>query len=103
MGDVGTGRTLYCRRCDDAVPVIRPWRGWKPAWLVWKIGLVGVVALAPFLASDFCVMLPSMMLYLAAGGSLRAFAKQRPVCRRCSLELDEGVHGGTSVRPKPAG
>lgn len=81
---------LYCRRCEALVASIRPWRGWKPAWLVWKVGVVGVIAMTPLLASDFCVMLPSMMLYLAAGGPLRAYARTRPVCRRCSLELTEG-------------
>lgn len=82
---------LYCSRCDGLVPSLRPWRGWRPAWRAWKIGLVGVLALSPILAADFCVMVPSMMLYLAAGGTLRTFAQERPVCRRCSLELTEGV------------
>jgi hypothetical protein len=81
---------LYCRRCDALVGSIRPWRGWKPAWTAWKIGLVVVLALFPLLASDYCIMLPSMMVYLAAGGPLREYAKTRPVCRRCSLELTEG-------------
>jgi hypothetical protein len=81
---------LYCRRCVALVPSIRPWHGWKPAWTAWKVGVVGVIAMTPLLASDFCVMLPSMMVYLTAGGPLRAYAKTRPVCRRCSLELTEG-------------
>lgn len=89
---------LYCRRCDALVPAIRPWRGWRHAWTIWKVGLVGVLALSPLLASDYCVMLPSMMLYLAAGGSLRGYAKTQPVCRRCSLELTEGVLTGTALR-----
>lgn len=91
---------LYCARCDDLVPVIRPWHGWPIGWTVWRVGLVGVLALMPFLASDYCVMLPSSMLYLAAGGPLRSFARTPPVCRRCSLELAEGVMQGTALRPK---
>lgn len=94
VGDDGAER-LYCRRCDAQVSVIRPWRGWKPAWLAWKLFLVVVLALFPLLASDYCVMLPSMMLYILAGGPLRAFARQLPVCRRCSLELAD------TVRPVP--
>lgn len=86
----GEAPPLYCRRCQALVPSIRPWRGWKPAWLLWRIGLVGVLALSPFLASDYCIMLPAMMVYLAAAGPLRSFAQTRPVCRRCSLELTEG-------------
>lgn len=82
---------LYCDRCEGLVPPLRPWRGWRPAWNAWKIGLVGVLALFPVLATDFCIMLPGMMLYLSAGGPLRMYARERPVCRRCSLELTEGV------------
>lgn len=89
---------LYCRRCDDLVRPIRPWRGWKPAWTAWKVGLVGVLALTPLLASDFCVMLPSMMLYLLAGSPLRSLARTAPTCTRCSLDLDERVRGGTEIR-----
>lgn len=91
---------LYCARCDGLVLPIRPWRGWPIGWTVWKVGLVGVLALSPLLASDYCVMLPSMMLYLAAGGPLRSLARTRPVCRRCSLELTEGTVSGAPLRPK---
>lgn len=81
------GGLLHCGRCEALVPVIRPWRGWRVGWTVWRVGLVGVLAASPLLASDYCVMLPSMMLYLAAGGPLRSYARTPPVCRRCSLEL----------------
>lgn len=91
---------LYCRRCDDLVRPLRPWRGWGISWTVWKVGLIGVLALSPLLASDYCVMLPSMMIYLVAGGRLRELARTRPVCRRCSLELTEGVLAGSALRPK---
>jgi hypothetical protein len=89
---------LYCPRCDEMVAAIRPWRGWRPAWVVYRIVLVGVLALSPIFASDYCVMLPSMMAYLAAGGPLRSFAKTPPCCGRCSLDLDERVRGGTGIR-----
>jgi hypothetical protein len=94
--------TLYCRRCDDDVRAIRPWRGWKPAWAIWKVGFVGALALFPLLASDYCVMLPSMMLYIAAAGPLRSFARQPPVCGRCSLELEEGANARPAARSQPA-
>lgn len=81
--------TLHCPRCDDDVPVARPWRGWKPAWLAWRAGLLVALALSPILAADYCVMLPSFMVFLAAGGPTYAHAKLRPSCRRCLLELDE--------------
>lgn len=83
------------------MPVIRPWRGWKPAWTVWKVFLGVYLLLFPLLASDYCIMLPSMMLYVVAGGPLRSFARQKPVCRRCSAELDESVTTAAAT-PRPA-
>ena len=78
----------FCRRCDEHVDAIVPWPGWKYLWTAWKVGIVAIVVCFPILASDYCVMLPCTMLYLAAGGPLRTYVKQRPVCTRCSLELD---------------
>jgi hypothetical protein len=93
----------YCPRCDEVVRTIRPWRGWGPAWRVWIAGFFLVLALTPFIAWDFCVMQPSIMLYLVAGATLRSFALQRTVCGRCSLELDPRGprHGGSGVRIRP--
>jgi hypothetical protein len=50
---------------------------------------VVALCLAPMLAADYCVMLPSFMVFLTAGGPTYARAKVRPACRRCLLELDE--------------
>ncbi|MEZ4339879.1 MAG: hypothetical protein R3B82_24930 [Sandaracinaceae bacterium] len=94
-------RRHYCPRCEEPVRAIEPWRGWKPLWNVWKVGFALMIVGFPVLASDYCVMLPSCMLYLAGGGLLRGYAREKPVCRRCSLELDEGVAGGTTIRPRP--
>jgi hypothetical protein len=93
--------TIYCRRCDDLVEPIRPWRGWRPAWLLWRVGLACILLFFPFLAWDYVCLLPSTMCYLLAGGPLRSFARTRPVCRVCSLDLDEGTRGGTAIRVRP--
>jgi len=96
------GGDLYCPRCDERVGVLREWGGWKWCWRVWIAGAVVMLAATPFLAYDFCVMIPCMMLYLVAGSSLRMLAKQRPVCRRCSLELTEGTFSGEPLRSRKA-
>ena len=80
---------LYCSRCADDVSVIRPWRGWRAAWLIWRIVMVVALIFSPFLSADYCVMLPSLMLMLAAGGPLYRYARTKPACRRCLLELEE--------------
>jgi hypothetical protein len=95
------GRTMYCRRCDDAVRVVRPWHGWKAARNAWYVVMGLMVLLFPVMASDFCVMIPTLMLMILAGSPLHALAREKPVCTRCSLELDGGAHAGTGVRPRP--
>jgi hypothetical protein len=91
---------LYCPRCDTSVQALRPWRGWKHCWRVWLGGLAVMLALTPLLAYDFCVLIPGMMVYLSAGGPLWHLQRTQPVCRKCSLELVEGVTSGTPLRPK---
>ena len=96
-------RQQYCPRCDEVVSPIRPWRGWPAAWRAWIAGFFVVLALTPFIAWDFCIMQPSIMLYLAAGGTLWRLSRERPVCNRCSLELDPRgpASGGSGVRIRP--
>lgn len=92
---------MYCRRCDDAVPVIRPWPYWRYCLFVWY-GMIGlIVLLFPVMASDYCVMIPTMMAIILAGSPLHRLAKEKPVCRVCSLELDPTKAAGTAVRTRP--
>lgn len=94
---------MFCPRCDEQVRAITPWWGWKPAWHVWKVGFVLVLCLTPFLASDYCIMLPSTMLYLVSGGLLRGLAQEKPVCSQCSLELEHKERPpAPAATPKPA-
>jgi len=90
-----TKRETFCPRCDRTVPAIEPWRWWGALWNVWKVGFVIVLVCFPIMAADYCVMLPSMMLYMVGGGLLRGYAREKPVCTRCSLELD-------AIRPRKA-
>jgi hypothetical protein len=90
---------LYCPRCDEDVPIIAPWRGWKYALGAWYAVIGFLVVLFPFYAFDYCVLLPSVMLIAFAGGPLLRFAREKPVCRHCSFELDPR-RGGTAVRPR---
>ena len=100
-GAMGRRSELFCPRCDDTVRALAPWPGWKTLWNVWKVGFAVVIVCAPLLASDFCVMLPCTMMYLTAGGLLRGYARQKPVCNKCSLELEPQAPGAATIRPRP--
>ena len=81
----------HCPRCDESVPTLLPWSGWKTAWRVW-VGGAGLMFLTlPFFVWDPCVAQPSVMLYLTAGGILWNQRRRAAVCGRCSLELGGGT------------
>lgn len=94
----GDGASLYCPRCDRSVVPIRVWRGFKWCWRAWVVGFSIMLVMTPFLAYDFCVLIPGMMIYTVAGSPLRALARTAPACRRCSLDLEEGRTTGTPLK-----
>lgn len=90
----------FCPRCDEEVPILRPWPGFRVLWWAW-CGVVSLLAvLLPFYFLDVCVMVPSAMLIALAGGPLRRLSSERPICRVCSAEIDTSRRGGTGVRVK---
>ena len=90
-------RTMYCPRCDDAVAVISPWSGWRHARTAWWVTLGIVLLVFPIAAADYCVMMPTLMGIVLAGGPLHRLAKQRPICTVCSLEIEGDRKAGTGV------
>jgi hypothetical protein len=91
----------YCARCDDVVPSSAPWSGWRWAYRAWIAVAALLLALSPFYAMDVCIMTPSVLGVLLAGGPLRRYALARPSCVVCSAELEPGRESGSSVRVRP--
>ena len=82
-----SSQRAYCHRCDRPSPVVAPWSGWRWAFRLWVAVVVLLGALSPVLSSDYCVMIPSTMMVLAAGGPLLRLARERPSCRRCGAMI----------------
>ena len=91
---------MYCRRCDDAVEFIAPWRGWKTARAVWWVCVGVLLIVSPILGADYFCMIPSSFAFIFAGGTLQRLATEVPICRVCSLPLDPGRAAGTGIRPR---
>ena len=91
----------HCPRCDDWVRTLEPWRHWTLLFRAWLGGLVVFLAASPFVIGDFCVVQPCLMLYLIAGSILRRHTKEKPVCRRCSLELEPSLSPRPPVLTEP--
>ncbi len=93
---------MYCRRCDDVVSAIVPWRGWARLRMAWWGGVALLLALSPVLGADFCILIPSSFAFVFAGGTLNRLANERPICRNCSLALEPGRAAGTGVHRRVA-
>ena len=79
---------VYCPRCRAPRRLVSPWRGWRIAKVVWFV-VVGVMLLvSPIMMSDYVIMIPTMMVIIAAYGPLNGAASQRPTCRRCGLAFE---------------
>lgn len=73
----------HCRRCDAHVRTVEPWPHWRRARLAFlgTLGLLGVAS--PILSADYCVMIPSLMLFLGAIGPLNGYVEEKPTCATC--------------------
>lgn len=69
--------------------LVRPWSGWRVARIAWFV-VVGVMLLvSPIMMSDYAVMLPTMMVILAAFGPIHGLASVEPTCRRCGRAFEK--------------
>jgi hypothetical protein len=79
---------VRCPRCKTAVRPIRPWPHWRKVRMAYFGGLGLALCGGPVILADGFILIPTLMLYISAIGPLNSLARVRPVCRRCSAELD---------------
>ncbi len=79
---------VYCPRCRAPARLVRPWRGWRVARIGWFAVVFVMLGVSPIMMSDYAVMIPTMMVILAAYGPLHGLASVRPTCRRCGLAFE---------------
>lgn len=79
---------VYCPRCKVPRRLVRPWSGWRFCRYIW-FGVVAVMmTVSPIMMSDYAVMIPTMMVILAAYGPLHGLASVRPTCRKCGRAFE---------------
>jgi RNA polymerase subunit RPABC4/transcription elongation factor Spt4 len=91
--------TASCRRCRRLVFVDVPWRGWRVLARVWMGVMVVVIAVSPILIAEITVLLPIGIMIALSGTTLMRMAEEVPRCRRCKLDVSDGVEGW-SKRPR---
>jgi hypothetical protein len=73
------------------VRTVRPWPHWRKARYVYFAGLFVALCCGPVIFADGFVLIPSLMVYMAAIGPLNSLARKRPTCAQCGAVVVETV------------
>jgi hypothetical protein len=76
-------KTGYCTRCRQDVRTVRPWPHWRKLRYAYFGVLGGALFGAPVILADGFVMIPTLMIFIAAIGPLNALIAKRPTCAQC--------------------
>jgi hypothetical protein len=73
----------HCPRCREDVRTVRPWPHWRKVRYAY-FGVLGCALLgAPVLLCDGFVLIPCLMLFMAAIGPLNSFIAKPITCMQC--------------------
>lgn len=82
-------KTGFCPRCREDVRTIRPWPHWRKVRYGY-FAMLGVALMgAPVILVDGFVLIPSLMVFIAAIGPLNALVAKRPTCAQCGSPVDK--------------
>lgn len=73
----------HCARCQRDVRTVRPWPHWRKARYAYFAALLVALFCAPVILCDGFVLIPLLMLFIAAIGPLNTLAAKRPTCADC--------------------
>jgi hypothetical protein len=93
-------KTGHCSRCRADVRTVRPWPHWRKVRYVY-FGLLGVALFgAPVILADGFILIPTLMVFIAAIGPLNSLISRRPTCAQCGAvaEPPRGLRLVPSVR-----
>lgn len=79
--------TGHCPRCARGVRTVRPW----PHWRKLRYGYFGMLLVAlfctPVILCDGFVLIPCLMMFIAAIGPLNTLARAIPTCADCGAPV----------------
>lgn len=79
----------HCPRCRDDVRTIRPWPHWRKVRYGYFAMLGVALCGAPVLLVDGFVLIPSLMMFMAAIGPLNALVAKTPTCAQCGSPTEK--------------
>jgi hypothetical protein len=73
----------FCPRCRQDVRTIRPWPHWRKVRYGYFATLCVALFGAPVILVDGFVLIPSLMVFIAAIGPLNSLVAKQPTCAQC--------------------
>ena len=92
----------FCPRCRQDVRTIRPWPHWRKVRYGY-FTMLGVALLGfPVILVDGFVLIPSLMVFIAAIGPLNSLVGKQPTCAQCGSPAEKlrGLRLIASAPPK---
>jgi hypothetical protein len=79
----------YCPRCRQDVRTVRPWPHWRKLRYLY-FSLLGLALFgAPVILADGFILIPTLMIFIAAIGPLNSLVAKRPTCADCGAVVDK--------------
>jgi hypothetical protein len=95
------GISGYCPRCATGVRTVQPWPHWRRVRYGYFATLVGALFCAPVILADGFVLIPMLMVFIAAIGPLNALVAKRPTCAQCGSPCED-LAVAVQRQPSPA-
>jgi hypothetical protein len=78
----------HCSRCKSDVRTVRPWPHWRKLRYVY-FGILGVALFCtPVILCDGFVLIPTLMVFIAAIGPLNSLIAHKPTCADCGAPVE---------------
>lgn len=91
----------HCSRCERDVRTVKPWAHWRKARWAYFGGLLVALFCTPVILCDGFVLIPLLMVFIAAIGPLNAMARKRPTCADCGAIVDAAPQLRAAPTPVP--
>ena len=88
----------HCSRCRRDVRTVRPWRHWRKV----RYGYFGMLVVAlfcsPVILCDGFILIPCLMMFIAAIGPLNTLVRTPPTCADCGAPIDSAPRALTLIQ-----
>lgn len=82
----------HCPRCREDVRTVRPWPHWRKVRYGYFAMLGVALFCTPVILCDGFVLIPCLMLFMAAIGPLNSFVAKPATCAQCGAPVDALRH-----------